>query len=171
MPVDAIDDRNAKLLSGTSYIGAALTGAVSGYALKWAIPLTRQEKDETYAAGMSQSRRDYWVARKSEIEEIRKSKNKIECADLFIKLNDENKLTLAQIQKAKAPVYDKLMILFNRINEVGLVAKIEGKRIIKIRIKDLRPTFVFILLGTGFGLGIALIKNIAKNLRELNYQD
>lgn len=165
MSVDAVKENYKSYTPRTSYLGAIGIGAIGGYALKWILPITPQEKDELYKTGISQARKVYWRTRNDEIEAIKKSKKKPEGADEFIKMYEKHKLTYAEIKKLNSP---KVQDLFNRINDYAMAAKSESRRKLIINIKGIRPAFTFTLIGAAIGFMVAIINNISANSRELD---
>lgn len=146
-----------------SYLNAAVTGALVSYALKWTIPLNKDEKDEGYKLNLVDAKHAYWQKRAEEIEAIRTTKEKLDGVDEFLKMSDKGNLTYAEIKKIPNPLQDNLLVLFNRVNAVGETAKNQCKKTFELNTKNIRPTSVFIVLGTMAGLLSALIYNsIAK---------
>lgn len=161
MAVNAVQENNTcKSPHKPSYIGSIAIGALSGYALKWAIPITPWEKKDEYKTLASTPNRDLWVARDKEIETIKNSKEKLDGVDEFIKLNNDNKLDSSEIKKIQQPLQDKLMALYNRVVEAGIEAKAAGRKKLNIYTKSIRPAGIFILLGVLISLGITLTKTI-----------
>lgn len=157
MSVNSIENNNTKRVS---YVGSMAVGAMAGYALKWAIPLTSQEKDGSYKQNMSEARHTYWQKREQEIEALKNIKEKPDGADEFIKLHDEKRLTYTEIKKAEQPLQDKLLGLLNKVNDSARTSKKESREAFVLHTKKMRPASTFIILGIVTGLLYALIYNV-----------
>lgn len=162
MAVCAIQNNSNQKSGKLSYFGSMIIGAISGYSLKWALPITSQEKDERYNSELSKIRLNVKKARMDEIEIIRKEASTIPGADEFLKMHDNGKLLYREIKKCNGALSEKLMILLTRVNDVAINTRIIGIKTVKSFTKSIRPTGAFLVIGTGIALGIALINNIAK---------
>jgi hypothetical protein len=143
-----------------NYINYLSAGAVGGYALKWLIPLTKQEKDSLFLSGLKKIAVESVQAKRDEIEIIRTTKPKIDGADTFIKMYDNKKLHLGEIKKLKQPLSNKVMQLYLIVNNKSKDVKEVGYKKLVDSTKGLRPTGVFIILGICVGALIAFMKNL-----------
>lgn len=164
MAVDAVQKDNTP--KKMSYLNSLIFGGTLGYAAKWAIPITKSEKDKPYKDEISQIRKKSRQARLDEIKAIEKNASEIPGADEFIRLNKENKLYSYEIKKLKAPLNEKLMALLNRINNAASSVKTQGRRNLELNTKDIRPTGAFVAIGMGAALGLALIRNVSIEIRK-----
>lgn len=144
-----------------SYLKYMAFGAISGYALKYAIPVTAQERDENFKAELKNIRARVKETRKQEIEAIRKDyKNRDKATDMFLKMNDSKKLRSIDLEKVPEKLLDKIMDLKSGVDyrtKERLYTEIDNLRIIT---KKIRPTSVFVFGGAAIGAVYALVKNI-----------
>lgn len=125
-----------------NYIDAAAIGAIGGYTLKWAIPITPQEKDKRYNTTL-----------------VAIEKKNLDGVDVYIRLQDEKKLSPTEIKQIK-------QILSEKFNNNVLKTKELGKQVLVSFTKSIRPTKTFLLLGTGLTVGTAIIYNIFKEIAK-----
>jgi hypothetical protein len=157
MTVDAV--QNNKM----SYIGAMTIGAVTGYSLKWAIPITSEEKnDGNYSAKLSEIRKKAQKAKEKEVETIKKEAAGIPYGDEFVKMTENNQLDYSKIKDLKGTKQEALMNLFERINDAAKNISHDGIKELNAKTKALRSTGTFISLGILTGLLIAAVGNIIK---------
>lgn len=162
MAVCAIQNNSNQKSDKLSYFGSMIIGAVSGYSLKWALPITSQEKDERYNSELSKIRLNVKKARIEEIEAIRKEASTTPGADEFLHMYDNERLIYREIKKYNGSLSEKLMTLLTRVNDSAIKARTVGIQTVKSFTKSIRPTGGFIAIGAGIALGIALINNISK---------
>lgn len=149
-----------------SIIKSATAGALVGYSLKWALPITSQEKDERFSSEMDALSAKLKAAESKEFENIRNSKRKTVAVDTFIKMYDEKKLTDNKIKKLQEPLSSEVMDLKNSIgNKTKGIIEV-GSKTIKAFTKSIRPTFTFICAGVVAGVAIALVNNISSIINE-----
>lgn len=174
MAITAIQNNSNNNSSRMGYMSSAILGALSGYSLKWLLPLTTQEKDQNYRDELVQVSHNAALARVNEIETIRREASKIQGADEFIRMYDNNKLTSFDIKKIDEPLSGKLTALLSRINNAAHKIKTEERENLIFRIKKIRPALTFISIGMGIALGIALVHNISKetpqNFETIDYE-
>lgn len=164
MAIDAVKNNTPK--KKTNCFNSTVIGGVTGYALKWIIPITKSEKDKSYLDELSLINMNSKKVRLEEIESIKKNLHKIPGADTFIKLNEQSKLCYREINKLNFPLRDNVEELFDRVNKAASEFKIEGERFLKLKTKDIRPTRAFIALGAAIGLFTALIRNVSKEIKK-----
>lgn len=165
MAISAIQKDSNGNSGKMSYMGSMAVGALGGYASKWAIPLSKSEKNdkEGYGAELSKIRRDARQARADEVEVIRKEASKTLGADDFVRIYDNNRwTTFSEIKKVEDPLSEKLMVFLRRINDAESKVRDEGKRKLMLRTKDIRSTGAFIALGMAVALEIAFVYNLFK---------
>lgn len=162
MVVRAIQNDSNENSGKLSYIGSAIVGAVGGYSLKWALPITSHEKDERYNSELLKIKSKMKQARLDEIELIRREALITPGADEFLKIHDKGELLYHEIKKSKVSLADKLMNLLTRVNDSAIKAKIIGTQTVVAFTKYIRPTWAFVAIGTGIALGSTFIHNIYK---------
>ena len=100
------------------------------------------------------------------------AESKLNGADIFVKMDKDNKLIASEIEKLEGADKDIVKALFNRINNAGFKVKGEGKKALKSFTKSIRPTAVFVIAGIGISTTIAFIHNVFHIVNEdNNYQD
>lgn len=163
MSVSAVQKNNN--LGQMNYLGSMSVGAISGYALKWALPINSSEKnDEKYVTELNQIKKDARLAKIKEFESIGKDFIKSTGIDEFIHMFDDEKLPDVEakgLESTKQPLPENLSQLFKRINDAGNEAKELGIKKLNHFTKGIRSTAAFVLIGAGVALGIALIHNIS----------
>jgi len=169
MAVEAIQKNNYNNSNRMSVAGSATFGALAGYSLKWALPITPQEKDEKYSLELNRINKESRQARNAEKELIASSK--LDGADKFVKMNKEGKLTLSEIEKLPDPDNAQVRKLFVRINNAALKSKTEGQKALVNLTKGIRPTSTFVLLGLTIATGIALVHNLVQRVNEVNARE
>lgn len=171
MAVSGIQKNSYNDTGRVSYLASAATGALVGYSLRWAIPITKQEKqDPEYMAKISVLRKAAHDVRVKEIEKIRTEVPQLDGADTFIKLYDENKLTTAEIKKIEGPLSDKLSILLNRVNDAAFKFKLEGRETLAFHTKKIRPGSAFVAIGIGTSVLYAALHNIFREIKKNKYK-
>lgn len=165
MTVDAVQT-TTNTSKKMSYLGSMAIGAMSGYVLKWALPVSSSEKDEIYNSELAQIQLNAKKAGEYEIEAIKKEPH--EGIDEFIKLSNEGQLDYNEIKNIKEPLYSKIKDLFARVSEKIEETKYIGEQKLTFFTKGIRPASAFIFIGTGIGLTIALINNIIQNAKNTN---
>lgn len=169
MAVDAVQ-KNPNSPSQVSYVKATAIGALSGYALKYLIPVTYSERDENYNDTLNAHKQDADAKKAATIEQIRKSKAKTELADTFIRLHDSNRLTEDNIKELKTPLKDDLMDLLRKLDESWSENFKTGKKNLDAVTKSIRPTHIFIATGLVIGFLSALGTNIIRRIDYYNAQ-
>jgi len=153
-----------------SYVKASAIGALTGHSLKYLIPVTYQEKDESYNADLKKIKLDIKRMKLAEIEKIRNSGDKTEVTDTFIRMYDSKKLRFSQIEKLKAPIKDGLLDMIKNLNEKVKENFVIEKRKLDATTKNRRPTGVFVGVSIAVGFMIALIANIVHRIDFYNSQ-
>ena len=147
-----------------SYLKYLALGAVSGYALKYALPLTAQEKDENFNAELNKIKARAESIKQKEFEEIRRTPNPHSIAvDTFLRMFKEKKLNESELQKLPEDLFSKVMDLKTRVDSKAQEVLYTDLANLKIVTKRLRPTSTFIIAGAAIGGAFALIRNILKN--------
>lgn len=170
MAVEAIQKNNTYNSGKMSVAGSAVVGALAGYSLKWALPITHQEKDERYKLELKKINTEARLARNAEKKLIAGSK--LDGADTFVKMNKKHKLIASEIEKLEGPEKDNVKALFNRINSAGFKVKAEGKKALKSFTKGIRSTGVFVTAGIGACVAVAFIHNVLQIVKaDNNFED
>lgn len=167
MAVSAIQNDNNSNKS-ISYTKSAALGALVGYSLKWALPITPQEKDERFNAQIKNISKMAREDRVKAFEEIKNSNNKSLAKDTFVKLHDENKLNQAKIAKLKEPLRTQVQGLKNSVNATTRNTRRTGIKALVSYTKSIRSTNAFVLAGMGTTLVYAFFHNILARLKETN---
>ncbi len=161
MAVSAIQKDTNNNSHKMSYIQSAATGALIGYSLKWAIPVTPQEKDEIFNAKLKEISATAQAERLKEFENIKNIEPKTQAKDTFIKLHDDKKLNEVEIKKLAEPLCTQVMDFKNRVNETAKTVRKVGRKTLNAFTKSIRPTSTFVLTGMGIALCIAFLHNIS----------
>lgn len=169
MALDAVQ-KSPDSPNKVSYLKASAIGALTGYSLKYIIPVTHQEKDEAYNSALKEIRLKTRKMKAAEVEKIRKSPNKTELTDTFIRMHDSKKLLPSNIRKLKSPLKDDLLDMVKRLNEEARENMAIEKRNLNAMTKSIRSTAIFVSIGIGAGLLIALVTNIIKRIDFYNSQ-
>lgn len=149
-----------------SYISSTALGGLSGYCLKYMIPIAPQEKDDEYKSALKEINRQSKSAKNVEIEKIKLSSAELESADEFIRMYNNKTLTSSNIRKLDENVRKNVLGLFNRVQNSAKEAGASEKRAFIARIKDIRPTSVFVLTGVLIGMTIAFMNNLSKMIAK-----
>jgi len=165
MAVSAIQ-KNDNNIKSSSYLKAGVIGALTGYSLKYLIPVTSQEKDEFYNAAVDEIETK---AQKSRLEAISslapKAKPEIESTDKFIRMCNNSDLSHAEIN-AKINLSDNAMNLIHQVNNRGKEISKQGLESLTATVKSIRPTSVFVITGLSVALVGALAHNISNRIVE-----
>lgn len=149
-----------------SYLGAVGIGALSGYALKNALPITKQEKDDLYWSYIEASRIKAKLFKDQEIEAIKAFAKKNSAEDKFIKFIEEtdaeSKSTI--FKSLKGNTKTEFFKLVSHVNEVARDVKYEGKKVAAAVAKDIRPAGTFIASGAVFALAGTLVYNVIQRV-------
>lgn len=169
MAVSAIQkDTNNNSHKNMSYVKSAAAGALIGYSLKWALPITPQEKDERFNAELDAISAKAKAAEAKEFENIRNIEPKTLATDTFIKLYDSNKLNDSDIKSLTEPLSTQVMDLKNRVNDKTKMIKQVGEKTLNSFTKSIRPAGSFIVTGLGIAVGIAFVHNVLSRINENN---
>lgn len=167
MAVSAIEkNRNS---GNIGYGTSMLFGAMAGFSLQWALPVTPQERDENYKAKLNEIKSKSKEIKLEAIELIKNSKNKAIEEDIFISMYDKNKLrasNISEIKKLKNPKtgQNKVLDIIKNINNEAREINILERKDLKAAIKHRRPTAIFLATGAGFGFIIAVLHNIINRI-------
>lgn len=157
MAVNAVQ-RNEYRSNQASYTKAAGIGALSGYALKYVLPLTQQEKDEMNSDKVDFKR----FAKMNAIEGITKD-DKVLGRDEFLGLCTNKKLTAGEINALGEPKRTQVFNIIKTINEKARVYAESAFVAIK---KHLRPAKTFIAVGAAVALSTAFVYNVLGKMSE-----
>ena len=145
-----------------NYTMPTLTGAIAGYSLKWALPLTQREQDENFKAECKEIRKLARIARDNEIKLIKSEINTTPGADKFIRIYNKGITKLhKEIKRAKKPLKDNLKNILIRISHAKSEANSIGRDKLIAYTKKIRPTPAFIAIGAAIGLLFPLVHNIS----------
>lgn len=165
MAISAIQNNNTNNNpKRASVIDAALIGGISGYALKWALPIMAQEKTQDYNAGLKEISQKAIAVRTQTYNNIRNSKNRTPASDTFIKMYDNKTLNPKEIKKLKEPLQSEIFGLRSGVRHKTKDMIRTGKRALESFTKSIRPTSSFVFLGMGLATAIAFIHNACLEL-------
>lgn len=157
--------------SHTSYLKSAALGALTGYALKYMLPLTPQEKDDTYVNSLKELKDKAKNIRLAEIEAIRKKEHKSEAEEVFLKIYDAKKLKNLGDQNLSEHLLSKVIEIRAKVNNDALRALNHGKKTLEALTKSIRPTSVFVLIGAAIGILAAFGNNILYSTSGIEVDD
>lgn len=164
MTVKAVNNNEPKRVSA---LKAAAIGGLTGYALKYALPLSKSERDELYQAHLQGIDEKVKVAKLQEIEAIRNSQTKTLATDVFVGLVDKKEVNAPKIKSFKQPLATHIMELVTQVNDKGRAVKAYEKASVDAITKKIRPAKAFVALGAGISLVGAFAYNIAnKNSKK-----
>lgn len=147
-----------------SYTKAAVIGGVGGYALKYLLPITPQEKDDRFGLYLDDLKTHVKEAKLKEIEAIRNLPSKTLAEDTFIGLFDKKEVSASRINGLKEPLASGVVDIITRINDKGRVAKESSREIFKAVTKHIRPTSTFVSTGASITLAAAFMYNTLQRL-------
>lgn len=164
MAVDAVQTNNRT--NQASYIKSATVGALSGFALKHILPLTKEEKDAQLSLKLDTEKKAR-EAKLAEIKVIEKNKANIEGADVFIKnLQEPGGINAWKVKALEEPKKSQVLALVSRVNDKAREVKAEGRKIVTAIKKYLRPTKTFVAAGAGVALAVAFVYNVLGKMQE-----
>lgn len=159
MALDAIQQNSSSNndLRRTSFLKSGAIGAVTGYALKYSLPIMLQENDDVFISESAQADADAKVVQE-EMQLIKKDSAKIKGADEFIRLYQNKKIDFST--SSALGLSEDLQKLYSRVT-----SKIFDTKNLEIEkrvawAKKIRPTFTFVAAGTALGLLSALVHNV-----------
>lgn len=160
MVVSAIQNNNTKKSGNINYLGAATLGGLTGYALKYILPITPQEKDANFKAELAQIEAEAKQTRINDIEAIRKIAKKDLAQDTFISLYDKGKLDIENINNLDEPLKIKVKSLFFETSENADYLLKRRTKSLQALVKGIRPTVTFAAIGVFSAISVALYHNI-----------
>lgn len=169
MPVNAIQQRET---SPANYLKYMAIGSIGGYALKYAAPITPQEKDDYYKAELKRIGEKRKRIKQDEITELRKANIYPKKAiDTFVKMDDSKKLNKDELKKLPENLYSKVFDIKKHLDYIVRERIYEDMLNLKTSTKRLRPASVFIFIGAATGAVIALVTNILGESKRAKEQD
>lgn len=149
-----------------SYFNAIAVGALSGYALKYLCPITKQEKEGDYKPSLQELRKQTREAKLAEVKAIKNAKEKAFGTDAFVKL--AGKKTFAEMKtefnSLPKPEQKAVLALLNQVNakarEITKASREFAQNLSSAWLKHIRPTGPFVGAGVGVALIGALIYNV-----------
>lgn len=169
MALDAVQ-KNKNNSGQMSYIKATAIGALTGYSLKYILPISPQEKDENFKTALKNNRLKAKKAKLAAIENIKNSKNQSAINDTFIRMYDKKQLKPSLINKLENHLRGGILEIIKTVNEIAKFEKLNGKKDLIAITKSIRPTGTFIAIGFIFGFVVALINNISNKVSAENSQ-
>lgn len=162
MAVSAIEKNRNNNSGNISYLKSIALGTLTGYSLKYILPITPQEKDEDYKASLNKIKTEAAQAKLNAIKSIKTSKNRALEEDVFIALYNKKKLNISEIKKLRNSNSgeNKVLDLIKTINNEARVVFLKGKNALKASTKAIRPTRIFLTTGAAVGLAIAFTYNV-----------
>lgn len=157
MSVNAV--RSSDEPQHTSYLKSSALGALTGYALKYILPLTPQEKDDTYMRRLDEIKNKARNLRLKKIAILRAKEPKNEAEEVFLKLHDSKKLKNLGEQNLPEHLLSKVIELRAKINNSAQRALDHGSRSLEAVTKSIRPTGIFVFVGAAVGILMAFGNN------------
>ena len=165
MAVNAIQ-KNENKSQHVSIIKSAAIGGLSGYALKYILPIMPHEKNERFDSFLSELKNQVRETKLKEIDAIRNSQTKTLAADKFISLVDKNEVKISKIKALKGPLSGQVMGIITQINDKGREVKACGKETLTALTKHIRPAGTFVTLGASVAVFAAFIHNTLGKFSE-----
>ena len=165
MEVSALQTKEYKQRPA-SYLSAGAIGALSGYSLKYILPIRKQERDDRFRFLIVDMQNKARVDRLAEIEAIRKAEKQAPSADVFLKMVDDNQLKESTIKNLDVDVQKQVMLLLAQVNDKARAAREVGRLMVNATIKDIRPTGAFVAAGAGVAIIGALVHNIIQRVSK-----
>lgn len=162
MAVSAIQKNDSS--SKMSYTKSAAVGAITGYSLKYILPITPQERDARYMAALDQKRALANQSKKDGIQALKSSKTKDEAADKFILLADSKKLKISEIRQTKEPVKSGIFKIIKALNENARIIYRQGLEEVIALTKSIRPAGIFITAGAFAAVAGSFIDNVVNGI-------
>lgn len=162
MAVGVVQKNDTNKSGRANYLKFAAVGGLTGYALKYILPVTSSEKnDENYKIELKKMQADADMTASNEINAMKKFNNKTIVEDTFIKLHDAKKLNVTEINKLSQPLATQVSELYARIFD-------ESEHIIERRTKALtaytkkiRSSASFVSIGVLAATVGAVVHNIS----------
>lgn len=163
MAVSAV--KNSDRPKRISYLESTVAGVLAGYALKYILPVTSQEKDEHYIAALKTIKANARGAKLEEIAEIKKNPTS-PCSDLFLKMHNNKEIKISKIKSLQESSARHILNIITRINNNAREAINIEKRALIAKTKDIRPTHIFIIIGGAVGFLLATTVNIGREIAK-----
>lgn len=161
MAVEAIQlNKHDSNQAHASYLKAGALGALTGYSLKYILPVSKVEKELKNDEFFVELKKTVKEARLKEIEAIRNSKTKTEATDVFISMVDKKEIKASKLKELKEPIAIEVKKLIIRVNDKARAVKAVGNEIFTAMTKHIRPTKTFVAAGVGVACAGALVYNL-----------
>lgn len=151
--------------SNVSYTKYACVGAISGYSLKYLIPITSREKDAKYKNEIKRINQNSIQVKLTAIDNMKKVQNKPVAESTFLNLFTQNNLKISSIKKLGSHLSKDVLGLITKINEEARASKLSQIKALDCHTQKIRPAIHFVSIGLFAGLGVALIHNIKNNIK------
>lgn len=166
MAVSAVQKSDNSNTRNASYLKSGVIGTLTGYSLKYLIPVTSQEKDEFYNAAVDEIETKAQKTRLNAIKAFAPQvKSEIESTDKFVRMCNNSDLTHAELN-AKINLSENVTNLIHQVNNKGKEVVRQGMESLNATVKSIRPTSVFVLAGVSIGIGAALVQNVSNRIAE-----
>lgn len=169
MRVDSVKENNKSNSMIPSIIKSMAIFGVAGYAAKYSLPLTKQERDEFYWKRIATKRNESKNEKAAVIAEIRKLPNKSEAQDVFIKMIDARKAN-PELSSARKMFLDASMLkgvshaelknIIAKVNEHATRMTQQHIDFYNKGLKGIRQTAPFV----AFGLVVGFVAGVAYNV-------
>ena len=166
MAVSAIQKKTNETRHRQSFLKSAATGAFFGYALKWAIPVMPQEKDDVFFSEIEKVKKQAQQVGLNEFEVIKTANPKADGTDEFVRLFENNKEDLFKKKKFENHPAENVMRLYKRVLNLVQDTKYKGYDDLAHSVKRIRSTSAFIIIGFSIGLASAMVHNIKVSLAK-----
>lgn len=147
-----------------SYLKNVIAGGVIGYALKYALPVIKDERDENFKAYLKETKMKAKQAKLDEFEAIKNAHKKAKGTDEFVNIFSNKRLNITDkikiFKQLDKDTQKNVKWLIEQVNDKSREINVAGKKAINAAVKDIRPTHTFIAAGVGVAALGTLIYNI-----------
>lgn len=172
--VDSVKEQHNNMLP--SVVKSMIAGGVAGYAAKYALPLTKQEKDEAYWKRIAIIRRESIDEKAIAIDEIRKLAKRTEAQDTFLKMVDLHKTNPAPSHKTEMVTMLRKLDENSRHELKSIISKVNAYRVKMTKqhidfynkgLKGIRQSTPFV----AFGIIVGFVAGVAYNVMRAPLND
>lgn len=164
MVIGAIKNDNKS--KGINVLGAAFVGGVTGYSLKYALPVNPYEKDNKYFEELSRINVEAKIEKIKRLAGLKERPDNKILADTFEKITSDGKITHSRINALEDSVKGAFLEEIKNANAIAKDVRLQGRLKLDAYTKKIRPTSPMVLLGMGITVTYALLHNIIKRIRN-----
>lgn len=163
MAVGAVQKNDTNKSGRANYLKFAAVGGLTGYALKYLIPVTSSEKnDENYKNELKKMQADADLTASNEIAAMRKFDKKTIIEDTFLKLHDAKTLNVTEINKLGQPLATQVSELYARVFDISEYLIDIRTKALTAYTKKIRSSFSFVAIGVVASVAGAIVHNISQ---------